>query len=155
MLQHRNKRQHNNTSLATWPTTVGLNDSWQTWQQELSRSQGHTDDVVTVWSESRHGCIGRQRRATSCRGCTVMWYSASQPLTVTDHWPATYTVHVKISTPDKKWTPRTSVILIASINVSQFRPLNENFAQHSWENAEYTHLKISCLFVNYSLLAAM
>ena len=52
--------------------------------------------------------------------------------------------------PDKKWTPRTSVI--ASRMLAN---LNENFAQHSWENAEYTYMKISCLFVNCFLSAAM
>jgi len=33
--------------------------------------------------------------------------------------------------------------------------LNENFRQYSRENAEYSHLKIICIFVKYSLLAAM
>jgi len=33
--------------------------------------------------------------------------------------------------------------------------LNENFTQYSGKNAEFAHLKIICLSVKHSLLAAM
>jgi len=33
--------------------------------------------------------------------------------------------------------------------------LNENFRQYNYGNAEFTHLTIICIFVKYSLLAAM